>query len=362
MSSGFVKARRGIIDHVRDGNLNANEFAVFQLLVLMADSSTGSHTINSAVLRSSYFPEMTRDTAQRILVSLEQKGFIFRLNPASHKRAYRYWINKYEATTGPNRLRRTDLSQVFESKSISDLRWVDAATDTQTDIQTETQTEIPTSYQEIKKEEVSSPLRSTTSGRENGALLKDQPVTHVGSSSPTNEVAIPEEVFSLTGSSLVPPPCSAAATPRRAKTTKKTKAADPRTREFRIALECDWAQNNPEVSLPWDGGEAAALKTVLSDGKLKLEFFKLCLTNRSRSQNANLGDRPRKFLPNITSYSRGPLDAYGHLKSQAGPVNTSSAGRPSDIVRESTEYLEKKRRAIEEEQAQIESGRQVAHA
>jgi hypothetical protein len=106
-NAGFVKLRRGIIDHVRDGNLCANEFAVFQLLVLMADSSTGSHSINSAVLRSSYFSEMTRDTAQRILVSLEQKGFIFRLNPASHKRAYRYWINKYEATTGPNRLRRT---------------------------------------------------------------------------------------------------------------------------------------------------------------------------------------------------------------------------------------------------------------
>jgi hypothetical protein len=353
MSVGFVKSRRGIIEHVRDGNLCANEFAVFHLLVLMADSSTGSHTINAAVLRSSYFPELTRDTAQRILVSLEQKGFIFRLNPASHKRAYRYWINKYEATTGPNRLRRTDLSQVLVSKSISDLRWVDAATDTQTDIPTETQTEIPNSYQEIKKEESSS-FRSTTSGRENGILIKDQSLTHVESSA--SEGVLPEE-FSLASSSLVPSP---AATPRRAKTTKKTKAADPRRAEFRAALECDWAQNNPEVSLPWDVGEEVALKRLLSDGKLKLEFFKLCLVNRCRSDNANLGDRPRKFLPNITSYSRGALDAYGHL-SQPVPVKASSAGRP-DIVRESTEYLEKKRQALEEEQAQIESGRQVAHA
>ena len=107
MNAGFVKLRRGIVDHLREGKLNSTEFAVFQLLVLMADSSTGSHTINAAVLRSCYFPEMTRDAAQRVLVSLEKKRFIFRLHPASSKHAYKYWVNKYEATTGPNRLRRT---------------------------------------------------------------------------------------------------------------------------------------------------------------------------------------------------------------------------------------------------------------
>jgi hypothetical protein len=149
--NGYVKTRRGIVDHITCGTLNAIEFAIFQLLVLLADSSTGSHTINSAVLRSCYFPEMARDTAQRSLVSLEEKGFIFRLNPASCKRAYRYWVNKYEATTGPNAMRRTDLSQVFESNNISDLKWVDLAAEIQTDVQTGIPTGIPTSYQERRK-------------------------------------------------------------------------------------------------------------------------------------------------------------------------------------------------------------------
>jgi hypothetical protein len=149
--NGYVKSRRGIVDHITCGTLNAIEFAIFQLLVLLADSSTGSHTINSAVLRSCYFPEMARDTAQRSLVSLEEKGFIFRLNPASCKRAYRYWVNKYEATTGPNAMRRTDLSQVFESNNISDLKWVDLAAEIQTDVQTGMLTGIPTSYQERRK-------------------------------------------------------------------------------------------------------------------------------------------------------------------------------------------------------------------
>jgi hypothetical protein len=149
--NGYVKTRRGIVDHITSGTLNAVEFAIFHLLVLLADTSTGSHTINSAVLRSCYFPEMARDTAQRSLVSLEEKRFIFRLNPASSKRAYRYWVDKFEATTGPNAKRRTDLSQVFESKNISDLKWVDVAAEIQAEVQTGIPTGIPTSYGERRK-------------------------------------------------------------------------------------------------------------------------------------------------------------------------------------------------------------------
>lgn len=356
MSAGFVKIRRGIIDHVRDGSLSVGEFAVFQLLVLMADSSSGSHTINAAVLRSCYFPEMTRDGAQRTLVSLEKKGFIFRLHPASSKRAYKYWINKYEATTGPNKLRRTDLSQVFESRKISDLRWVDDAAEVQTETPTEIPTQIQNSYQEIKKEELSS-----SGGREIWPMaIGNQPV-HVESSSAINKPALPVEPFSLTSSSPPAPPLlSAAATRPRAKTKANGEATDPRHAEFKAALEREWTDNNPELDFQWDASDATALKRLLSGGKLTLKQFKTCLANRSRSENANLGDRPRKFISGITSYSRGPLDSWGKPKSQQQQVTTSSPGL--DLARQNERWLEEKRQALEREEAANASATRVAHA
>jgi hypothetical protein len=121
--------RRGLVEHLIDGRLNGTEFAVLTLLIGMADSATGSGTVNAAVLHHCYFPELTIVTAQRTLARLETRGYLFRLNPAASKRAYRYWINKYEATAGTNRTRRIDLSQVFLSKNIKLLRWVDCMTE-----------------------------------------------------------------------------------------------------------------------------------------------------------------------------------------------------------------------------------------
>ena len=245
MNAGFVKIRRGVIDHVRDGNLSVSEFAVFQLLVLLADSSTGAQTINAAVLRSCYFQDMTRDTAQRTLSSLEAKGFIFRINPASSRRAYRYVVNKYEATTGPNRLRRTDLSQVFLTKDINDVRWVECATEIPTGMSAGIPTGIPNSN---KKEEIEKEALSSSAGRENGPLALGHSVTHEKSSS-TGENALSEEPFSLTNSSppvlpLAPryPPCT--------RPKVRAKAPDPRSEQFKAAIErLEEKQSGPPLSV-----------------------------------------------------------------------------------------------------------------
>jgi hypothetical protein len=123
----------------------------------MADSSTGSGTINSPVLQH-WFPEMESDGAQRVLVSLEKEGFIFREQPQSQKRAYRYFVNKYEATTGPNRLRLSDLSQVFETKNVNDIKWTKPATEGATDPATQGATEGATDpANSNKKEETKKP-------------------------------------------------------------------------------------------------------------------------------------------------------------------------------------------------------------
>jgi hypothetical protein len=125
---GWVKMRRGILDHVSSGRLNLREYAVFTLLIIMADSSSGSGIVNSPVLQY-WFPELNSDGAQRALASLEREGFIYRDNPQGNRRAYHYWVNKFEATTGPNRLRLSNLSKVFETKDITDIIWEVLATD-----------------------------------------------------------------------------------------------------------------------------------------------------------------------------------------------------------------------------------------
>ena len=117
----YVKNRRGILDHLREGRISLAEFAVFQALLLLADSVTGSGTINAAVLRSCYFPGLGQRGAQRILESLEDKQYIWRENPSSSKHAYRFWMNKYEATTGKNRLSFTDLSKSSFLKTLRTL-------------------------------------------------------------------------------------------------------------------------------------------------------------------------------------------------------------------------------------------------
>jgi hypothetical protein len=188
-NQGYVKIRRGLVDHLTDGKLNATEFAVLQVLILTAETATGSGTINAVVLRGCYFPEMTKDTAQRTLLSLETKGFLFRLNPANARRAYRYWIDKYEATTGPHRTRRSDLSQVSRSKEITDLRWVESPTEmaavipavVQTVVPAVVQTVIPNSYKkkEIKKQKPSaSVFKNVMKEKSSPAPIPETPLTN----------------------------------------------------------------------------------------------------------------------------------------------------------------------------------------
>jgi hypothetical protein len=124
--SGFVQLRRGLIDHTRDGRLTNNEALAFIMLTMLADKSTGSYTINGPTLRS-YLPELSEDAAQRVLRSLEEKRYIYRDVKPRSPLAYRYWIHRYEPTTGPYKLRQLDLTQVFETKDTSELRYVNRA-------------------------------------------------------------------------------------------------------------------------------------------------------------------------------------------------------------------------------------------
>ena len=123
--------RRGLIEHLQDGRLTVKEFSVLIGLIMLASKDTGSSTINANTLAAfmgeglNYESEVLRNRQrgkQRVLQNLEVKRYIYRQIVPHSKRAYRYWVNKYEITDGPNKSRRLHLTQVFDSKDVADIR------------------------------------------------------------------------------------------------------------------------------------------------------------------------------------------------------------------------------------------------
>jgi hypothetical protein len=97
--NGYVPLRRGVLKNIHEGDLSTIEFAVLVVLIMLANEDTGKGEINAPLLRY-YLPDLSSDAAQRSLSHLELKGYIYRHNAASTKRAYSYWVNNYEVTTG----------------------------------------------------------------------------------------------------------------------------------------------------------------------------------------------------------------------------------------------------------------------
>jgi hypothetical protein len=130
--SGWVPLRRGLIEHLQDGRLTVKEFSVLVVLIMLASKDSGSGTMNANTLAAymgedlnyeSGVPRNRQRGKQRVLHNLEAKGYIYRQIVPHSKRAYHYWVNKYEITDGPNKSRRLDLIQVFESKDVADIRY-----------------------------------------------------------------------------------------------------------------------------------------------------------------------------------------------------------------------------------------------
>jgi hypothetical protein len=117
--SGWVALRRGIVDHLVTGKLTPNEYFALVQLILLADASTGRGTINGPTLLFWTQHAFSLDTGERVLASLHQKRYIW-YRPSRSKNAQPYWVNRYELSRGPERLRMTNLSQLFEKETICD--------------------------------------------------------------------------------------------------------------------------------------------------------------------------------------------------------------------------------------------------
>jgi hypothetical protein len=74
---GWVPLRRGIIAHTQHGRLSNTECLVLIFLIMLADKGTGAGTINAPSL-CAFLPGLSYDSAKRVLLSLEEKRYIFR--------------------------------------------------------------------------------------------------------------------------------------------------------------------------------------------------------------------------------------------------------------------------------------------
>ena len=124
--SGWVQLRRSLLDHIVEGRISNHEALTLIVLILLADKGSGRGTINAPAL-TFFLPGLSYDAAKRVLESLEDKRYVFRDITKFSKNVYPYWVDKYLVTTGPHRSHRIDLSKVFESGDVRDIRYVQSA-------------------------------------------------------------------------------------------------------------------------------------------------------------------------------------------------------------------------------------------
>jgi hypothetical protein len=101
--NGYVKFRRGILNHLRDGRMNSTEFAVYSAMILDADPATGILMSSARALAFLFNGTLTERAARRALDSLENNPegpYIKRFTrPGSHGN-YPILINRFDCTAG----------------------------------------------------------------------------------------------------------------------------------------------------------------------------------------------------------------------------------------------------------------------
>jgi len=98
---------------------------------------------------------------------------------------------------------------------------------------------------------------------------------------------------------------------RESKPSFRTHSADGRHAKFRELFTQFWNFLNPGIEMPWDGGEAKQLASLLSANPgLTDDMLRLCLENRAHSV-VNRSERPRSWIARVTDFASGPLDKFG---------------------------------------------------
>jgi hypothetical protein len=100
----------------------------------------------------------------------------------------------------------------------------------------------------------------------------------------------------------------------------KTHLEKTRHAEFKDAIHAYWKSKNPDVPCPWDGAEGKHLAMWMKSAPgVTTEQFEIFLRNRYRSEAVNHGERPSRWIRNITQFANGPLNKFKQ------PIETKSA-------------------------------------
>lgn len=141
--NGWIRYRRGIMEHVLDGRLTGHQHYALSQLILMADASTGGYNVNAPILCYWCGYCFNLDTAEKILKTLHDKRYVWYRGLRGSKHPQPYWVNKYLISRGRLTNRMTDLSQLFDKSAICQ-QDVDSTADETTDQPTDETTDQPT--------------------------------------------------------------------------------------------------------------------------------------------------------------------------------------------------------------------------
>jgi hypothetical protein len=113
MPNGFVKFRRGLLDHLLEGRMSPDEYCVFSLLLQVADFRSGVWR-GSGVALSTYLKTWSVRKCQRVLKSLARKAYVSLRSCRGKRGNYPVIIHKY------GRKVTTRVSPVLKSDDTSD--------------------------------------------------------------------------------------------------------------------------------------------------------------------------------------------------------------------------------------------------
>jgi len=117
--AGWVQHPRTLLEDVINDRLTGFEHYVLTVLTLLADAATGGDRINAPLLCYYTGQMFNHDTASRLLRNLHESGYIwYRARPYS-KKPQPFWVDGYVLTKGAYKLRRINLSQLFDKETIS---------------------------------------------------------------------------------------------------------------------------------------------------------------------------------------------------------------------------------------------------
>ncbi len=102
--TGFVRLRNGIWEHIKEGKITANDFAVYCTLHAFADWNTGICTTTASSIASAWGSfNATKNTLAVIRISMQRlrnNGYILYQKGSGKRGPYKVALDKYEPSIG----------------------------------------------------------------------------------------------------------------------------------------------------------------------------------------------------------------------------------------------------------------------